>query len=153
MEPYHPLVSASASSGLMILAYEGCKSSRRGGWTFTMGSSRRDAPAPLTGAFPLMSLIVAVVLCCSVVESRLLMIGRVEEVNDSAVMFVIVELCACDETIIVTGGLTSLICRVHSKQCRSGEASEPLRLPVSLGRGLGLCLESYTALKEGTAAD
>jgi hypothetical protein len=63
IEPYHPFVSASASSGLMTCAYEGCRSSRRGGWTLISGASRGGAPAPFTGAFPLIELIVAVVVC------------------------------------------------------------------------------------------
>jgi hypothetical protein len=51
-----------------------------------IGSAIMPAPAPLMGALPLMSLIVAVSLCCSV-ENLLLMIGLVDDVDDGAALF------------------------------------------------------------------
>jgi hypothetical protein len=53
------------------------------------------------GALPLVSLIVAVV-----VECWSLIIGCVEEVNDSAMVFFVVESRACGATILRGCGLT-----------------------------------------------
>lgn len=47
MEPYQPCVDMSSVSGLMTWAYDGCRSSRRGGWTLMMGSSGLREEAPL----------------------------------------------------------------------------------------------------------
>lgn len=47
-----------------------------------------------------MSLIVAVVLWSSKLGRCAVLIGRVEEVYDSAVMFCDVEPCVCDVTIV-----------------------------------------------------
>jgi hypothetical protein len=69
-----------------------------------MGSSRRAAPAPFTGALPLISLMVAVVVVCWSIEIRSLMMGRVDEVNESATVFSVVEARACDEEDILMEG-------------------------------------------------
>jgi hypothetical protein len=97
MPPYHPFMSSSASSALMTRAYDGCRSSRRGGWTLTMGSSAMRLLAPLTGAFPL-SLMVAIVLVSTVIES--LRMPRVEDVvatgdDDMGQVCVVVGIVAC----------------------------------------------------------
>jgi len=62
IEPYQPWAS-SLSSPLITRAYDGWRSSRRGGCTLTIGtSSRAWLLLPLIGAFP-RSLIVVVVEC------------------------------------------------------------------------------------------
>jgi hypothetical protein len=53
------------------------------------------APAPLMGALPLMSLMAAASLCCSV-ENLLLIIGLVEDVEDGATLFFEGKPCICD---------------------------------------------------------
>lgn len=51
IEPYQPWFSLS--SGATCWAYEGCKSSRRGGWTLTIPPFCGRKPVGLAGPLPL----------------------------------------------------------------------------------------------------
>jgi hypothetical protein len=109
-----------------------------------IGPSNAAAPAPLRGAFPLVSLIAAVVLCRSGVECWSLIIGRVEEVKDSAMVFLVVESSVCDAAIVMDGWLQILyVCLRNKHMHRAGKLApaHPCPSAPAPGSRLGLCPE------------
>ena len=67
MLPYHPCVSSVSVSGFKTWAYDGCRSSRRGGWTLTSGASpltARSLPLELAEGAEGLKSVILLTLCC-----------------------------------------------------------------------------------------
>jgi hypothetical protein len=75
------------------------------------------------------------------------MIGRVDEVNDSATVLSVVEACACDATIVSAGGLILYLSYVRKQLRRAGKLVTPafIMFLATLGAVLGVLHESLTS--------
>jgi hypothetical protein len=75
------------------------------------------------------------------------MIGRVDEVNDSAAGLLVVESCACDATIVSAGGWILYVRYVRKQLHRAGKLVTPtsIMLLATLGAVLGILHDSRTS--------